>query len=221
MTDPGPPDIDAVAGTVMDRFGCHAVILYGSRAAGRHQPDSDIDLVALRREPGYVRDTLHLQGLPVDISVYGEADAAALPAGTLRFFAEGRFLVGDAAAAEAFLTRARAAAAAGPAPMTHEERRTWRAWADKTNARIHAPGEAAATLYRRGWLAMQLYELHYQLRGRWDPKIDEGFAEMARTDPALLSLFEDAQRLEPGPALRAVLETLVGRVFAAPTPADT
>jgi len=208
------PDFDALARRVMAEAGCVAIILYGSRASGRHRPNSDIDLVGLVRGSGEHRRALTHAGLPVDLSLHGTDGIP--PPETARYFAGGRLLAGDHAAAEAFLDHCRRSEAAGPPPVGEAERRRLRIWAEKTATRIPAPGDPAAALYRRGWLAQQLYELYFRLRGRWDPKIDEGFASMRRDDPDLAALFDATQGLPPGAALLEAQRALIDRVFSAP-----
>lgn len=46
-----------IIGYLDENYGCHTVLLYGSRALGTNRPDSDWDILALNR--GHIREIAH------------------------------------------------------------------------------------------------------------------------------------------------------------------
>lgn len=67
----------------------HALVVFGSRASGHARSDSDLDLLVIEREPSIaperqlplwqeLRSALGNVGVPVDLLVYGQQEAAKL-----------------------------------------------------------------------------------------------------------------------------------------------
>ena len=97
--------IDGVVRTIVDRFRPQRIILFGSRARGDHQPDSDLDLfiemevdpaLPLRERARLVRSAFVPYPCPMDLiiftpeeSAYWREAAASLPATAYR---EGKVL---------------------------------------------------------------------------------------------------------------------------------
>jgi HEPN domain-containing protein/predicted nucleotidyltransferase len=75
------PFLVAITKTIVDRFAPERVVLFGSRARGDHEPDSDYDLIVVldtpleRRERDRpIRDALRGAGHHVDVIVYTPAE---------------------------------------------------------------------------------------------------------------------------------------------------
>ncbi|MCT0218462.1 nucleotidyltransferase domain-containing protein [Synechococcus sp. CS-1329] len=88
------PGLDPVAlGEGLQRLAAHhdvqSLVVFGSRASGSPRPDSDLDLLVISREPSItperqiplwqeLRSALGTVGVPVDLLVYGQLEAAKL-----------------------------------------------------------------------------------------------------------------------------------------------
>jgi predicted nucleotidyltransferase len=88
---PGPDPVALAAGLqrLAARADVQALVVFGSRAGGRPRTDSDLDLLVIGREPSIpperqlslwqeLRSTLGAVGVPVDLLVYGQQEAARL-----------------------------------------------------------------------------------------------------------------------------------------------
>ena len=180
-----------------DKYRCHTVILYGSRARGDATAHSDYDLIGFRRSGPVVRDARRVGSAHLDAFVYPEKPLK-LPTllrvrGGKVIFQRGRF--GDD-----FLARLDRLYARGPKPETADELAAKRAWPTKMLKRIRrndAEGD-----YRRAMLLYVLLEDYFALRGLWyeGPKAALGW--LRQNQPKTNALFEAA--LKPNAPLRAV-----------------
>ena len=116
--------------------GCHAVILYGSRARGDFQPTSDWDVAGIREagETAPLRVARAFHGTWLDAFVYAEAALTVVDPEMLRFL-PARILVDERGFAKALLERVDALDREGPPLLpegeeemvrTHRPRRSGR-----------------------------------------------------------------------------------------------
>jgi HEPN domain-containing protein/predicted nucleotidyltransferase len=75
------PFLIAATRTIVDRFAPERIVLFGSRARGDHQPESDYDLIVVLETPlergdrdGLIRDALPDDKHGVDVIVYTPAE---------------------------------------------------------------------------------------------------------------------------------------------------
>jgi len=123
--------------TLTLEYGCHAVILYGSRARGDFQSTSDWDVAGIREvgttSPLRVARAFH--GAWLDAFVYTEAAFAVIDPELLRFL-PARILVDDRGFAKTLLDRVAALDQQGPPPLTDGESEMVRVWYAKMIERI-------------------------------------------------------------------------------------
>ncbi len=211
MTDTSPSRHE-IAAMIAERYGCHAVLLYGSRARGDHDSTSDHDLLGLRDEGPPLHEVFTWRGAAIDVFVESEA-AVAGELGPEWMRLHGAIVLHDEKGRGAALReRVAAAYARTPAPATATEAATLRAWADKMLARLAEPDPVLAGL-RRAELLTQLIEIHCTLGGRrwFGPKA--GVTWLRQHDRAVYDAYVDA--LDPA-ATPAALGRLVAQVFATP-----
>jgi predicted nucleotidyltransferase len=103
-------------------YGCHAVILYSSRARGDFQPTSDWDVAGIRETgataPLRVARAFH--GAWLDAFVYAEAAFTVIEADLLRFL-PARILVDERGFAKTLIERVDALDQKGPPPLPEGE----------------------------------------------------------------------------------------------------
>lgn len=184
--------------------GCHTVILYGSRARGEARPDSDFDLLLVRRGGPHEREVRDIEGLAIDAWVEdeGSLDVTRDP-GLLRV-RNGVLIRDEHGFGAELLRRVQEAFARGPAPLPRGERGALRAWGRKMLARIAS--RSVEGDYRRASLLAELLPIYFQIRGRWYLGPGEGLRRIAAEDPRAWDAF--AAALTPG-APDAALARLV------------
>lgn len=194
-----------------------AVILYGSRAAGRERPESDVDLLLLAEAPERTRDTRRVVtdvgAVDVDGWIYGlTLDADADP-GLMRLRG-GRALYDPEGHAARLLAHVEAIWARGPKPVPDDERVALRVWGQRMLARIAGRDSAdvavaATARWRQAELVVELLADIYLLRGWWYPGPDPALRELATRAPELHRAYVAA--LAPDASLTTIgaLVTLV------------
>jgi hypothetical protein len=203
---------DAVAEIVQTLtidHGCHAVILYGSRARGDFHPASDWDVAGFR-ETGAVtplRVARAFHGTWLDAFVYAEAAFVAIDPELLRFL-PARILVDQRGFAKALLERIDALDKKGPSPLPEGEDEMVRVWYAKMLARI--AGGDLESKYRRVELLFQALDNYFKLRGLWYRGPKAGLPWLAKHDPETHAAFSGA--LDPH-ASSEDLRALVRRVL--------
>ena len=189
--------------------GCHAVILYGSRARGDFQPTSDWDVAGIREAgttaPLRVARAFH--GAWLDAFVYAEAAFTVIDPELLRFL-PAHILVDERGFAKTLLERVDALDQKGPPPLPEGEDEMVRVWYAKMLLRI-AHGDLELE-YRRVELLFQALENYFKLRGVWYRGPKAGLPWLARHDPEAHKVF--ARALDPHASLED-LRALVQRVL--------
>lgn len=185
---PSRSELDEILRVMCDQHGCHAVILYGSRARGAAQKGSDWDVVGVRRTGETVRDVRAFADGWLDAFVHPESHFATLDEGTLRF-GNGKVLVDREGYAAKLLARIAAFEAAGP-QQTDADEAVMRAWFPKMLDRV-SRGDVEAN-YRRAWLLVDALEAWFRLRRRWYRGPKESLAWLVEHEPAAFAAFERA-----------------------------
>ena len=189
--------------------GCHAVILYGSRARGDFHPASDWDVASIR-ETGAItplRVARAFHGAWLDAFVYAEDAFAVIDPELLRFL-PARILVDQRGVARTLLERIDALDKKGPAPLPASESEMVRVWYAKMLVRI-ASGDLESK-YRRIELLYQALDNYFTLRGLWYRGPKAGLPWLAKHDPETHATF--ARALDPH-ASSDDLRALVRRVL--------
>jgi predicted nucleotidyltransferase len=199
----------AIVRTLRTRYRCHTAVLYGSRARGDARPESDYDVVGIRRAGKDTRWAEVLRGRYVDAFVYRERSVARPDESFLRM-RDGVVLFEKGRAGSRLLERvrrmdARRVPRPDPALVALQT-----VWARKMLARARR-GDAEAR-YRRLWLVVALVEDWFFFRRRRFRGPREGLATIASEDPATYALYV---RVLHRPADDRALRALVRRIAAA------
>jgi len=173
------------AQAVLEALGCHAVILYGSRAHGDSDADSDWDVAGIR-DGGEV---VHVVDGLLDLFAYPAVHFATLSEDALKL-ADGTIVHDVNGYALDLLARLRAYEAAGPPPLSATQTSEIRNWYPKMLRRIARAGVDAN--YRRISLAFDALPDYFRLRGRWYRGPKRALAWLREHDPASSAVFETA-----------------------------
>jgi len=171
--------------------GCHAVILYGSRARGDFQPASDWDVAGIREGDATapLRVARAFYGAWLDAFVYAEAAFTVIDPELLRFL-PARILVDERGFAKTLLERVDLLNQQGPPPLPEGEEKMVRVWYAKMLVRI-ARGDLESK-YRRVELLYQALENYFKLRGLWYRGAKAALPWLAKHDPETHAAFARA-----------------------------
>src|SRR5215471_3974008 len=187
--------------------GCHAVILYGSRARGDFQPASDWDVAGIRDATAPLRVARAFHGAWLDAFVYAEAAFTVIDPDLLRLL-PARILVDERGFAKMLIERVDALDQKGPPLLPEGEDEMVRVWYAKMLVRI-ARGDLESR-YRRVELLYQALENYFKLRGLWYRGAKAALPWLARHDPethaAVARAFETHASLED---LRALVDHIL------------
>lgn len=147
-----------------EKHGCHAALVYGSRARGDATLASDWDVAGFSDAPGERWDAAVLDGGLLDAFVYGPDKVAALEPGMLRFRGA-RVLFDDRGVLPSLFARLDALYARGPEALGADERPGMALWYAKTLRRIALDDDEGRV--RRARLVGDSLENWFRLRGRW------------------------------------------------------
>lgn len=186
------------------KYRCHTLILYGSRARNAASAASDYDLIGFRARGEVIHDAREIKGVFLDAFIYPDARAKA--ANLLRIRG-GKVLFQKKNFGDALLARIDKAYAKGPKPMSRQDKIAAKVWVQKSLARVKAGGTEGN--FRRAWLLTALLEDYFNLRGLWYEGPKAALKWLAENDPVSLALFEQA--LNPNAQL-VDLEKLVSMV---------
>jgi uncharacterized protein len=189
--------------------GCHAVILYGSRARGDFQPTSDWDVAGIREagETAPLRVARDFHGAWLDAFVYAEAAFTEITPELLRFL-PARVLLDERGFAKTLLERVDALDRSGPPLLPESEDEMIRVWYAKMLVRIAR--DDLESKYRRIELLFQALANYFNVRGLWYRGPKAALPWLEKHDPETHAAF--ARALAPHASLED-LRVLVKRVL--------
>ena len=204
--------LDEIVHILVEIHGCHAVILYGSRARGTANESSDWDVLGIRKTGAPQRVARDFHGAWLDAFVNPESHYATLeatdPGESLKLLG-GKVIVDKHGFGAALMKRVAAYEAKGPPPLPQDQEEMLRVWYSKTLARVARDDLEAR--HRRVWMLFQSLEDYFKLRRRWYRGPKESFPWLEKNDPETHEAF--ARALEPTATLDD-LRAMVERVLA-------
>lgn len=208
-----PRDLALIVDEIKKRYGCHTIILYGSRAMDAQSDSSDYDILGVRECGENVHDAREFLDATLDAFISSEADLKELKPEAIRF-RHGRVLIEKDSFGQSLIRRAGELFAKGPEPLSPTESKTLQSWVIKMMSRVSRGGqENVESNYRRVWLQFDLLKIYFKLRGIWYLGPKESFVWLRKNDPNVFELFEKA--LAPD-ASRGSLRLLADRVITLP-----
>lgn len=182
--------VAALAEVLRHDYGCHTAILYGSRARGDWEPDSDLDVLGFRDTDAPIRLPTDWQGLYVD----GWIDAtAARPNASWVRLKGGRVLFQRERFGEQVLARVEELVAEQTVALSTDERLHRQQWARRMLRR--AARDDAEGHYRLHWLLFSLLEDYFAVRGLYYPGPKAAFALLRQSAPEHFHGFDRAMAM--------------------------
>lgn len=186
--------------------GCHTIVLYGSRAAGTANAESDYDLLGIRDGGEPTRDARRIDGAFLDAFVYIEKDLEGAAASMLQVH-RGVPLLDPRGTGARLIAEVSEALRAPPPPVPKAELLARREWCKKMLGRVRRGGEVdIEAQFRRVWLLVDLLELYFVFRNKHFMGPKQSFLYLEQHDKEAHQAFRAA--LASGAPLSAV-ETLV------------
>ncbi|MEP7100536.1 MAG: nucleotidyltransferase domain-containing protein, partial [Burkholderiales bacterium] len=158
------PLLDAICADLLKNGLAHTILLYGSRANGTENKDSDYDIAAFGNRTETVRDARIVQGEFLDIFLYPESLLKSASEDYLKL-RQSVVLLQREHEADEFLNSLETIFERGPKPLPGDEILARKTWAWKMVLRS-ARGDVEGN-YRRVWLLTALLEDYFVIRGRW------------------------------------------------------
>jgi uncharacterized protein len=181
------PILDLIVDEMRRRHECHTIILYGSRAAGTQNPESDYDVCGFRSSKEEFRDCRQIGGSFLDAWIYHE-DRALQPDLSLLHIRDGLVLAQSERLGTNCLEKLQTLYAHGPDKLPYWEVEMRVSWLKKTVARA-ARGDAEGK-YRAHWLIVQALEYYFELQNRWYNGPKESLKWLAANDPTTYAAFQ-------------------------------
>jgi predicted nucleotidyltransferase len=202
------PLLEAICADLIQNGHAHTILLYGSRANGTENEDSDYDIAAFGKRDEAVRDTRIVKGEYLDVFLYPESVLKSTSEDYLKL-RQSMVLLQREHEADEFLANLEVVSKKGPKPLPHDEILARKTWAWKMALRLERRDVEGN--YRRVWLLTALLEDYFAIRGRWFEGPKKSIQWLTEYDSITYSAFEAA--LQPGAtsaAIRKAVERTVG-----------
>lgn len=178
-----------ITNLLVNKYGCHTIILYGSRARGKSDSNSDYDIVAIREKGEIEKDCRMLGEAFVDAFIYSE-DYVKAPDEFLTRIRDGKVLLQKDGLGDKILSQAQANFDIGPQQTPGWEKQEIKMWLPKMLARAERADIEGN--FRRHWLLHELLNSYFRLNDLWYLGPKESFAWLKSNDPQIYKCFESA-----------------------------
>lgn len=195
---------------IKEKYSCHTIILYGSRARGDSTETSDYDIIAIRETGELMRDGHLFEGAYLDVFIYSEQEIKNPDASLIRI-KDGVVIVQKNNLGDQLLKKIKNIFSEGPKKIADSEKQVIRVWSEKMLNRASV-GDIEGN-FRRHWLLFDVLEGYFNLRDQWYLGPKESFQWLKQHDHATYLLFNDA--LKPEANLECV-RRLVERIITVP-----
>jgi predicted nucleotidyltransferase len=201
------PVLNSIIRELKQKYRCHTVVLYGSRARGLTTPTSDYDVLGIRRQGEKTRIAKKQRGYYWDVFVYPEKDLRKL--GDEHFaWKNARILYEDDRYGRDLLRRINKLLKTPYKPKPQYEIDVTKVWAQKEFERCRM--DDIQGLYRRAEFQAALISDYFFVRKKryWGPK--EAFQWLEENDPKTFKL---VRRTLKFPSSLSFLKAAASRVY--------
>ena len=200
------PIVSYCVNELLTKHGCHTILLYGSRARGDFNAQSDYDLLGIRQDGPTFRDARLVDGTYLDLFIFPESKILN-PDESLLYLQDSRVLIEKNEIGSNFISKLAQLAQLPPMALAENELAARRVWAHKMLDRTLSPDIEGN--YRRTWLQMSLLEDYFLLRRLRFQGSKKSFRWLKENDPSAYLAFENVLR---SPTDHEFLTVLVGLV---------
>lgn len=184
------PRLAKIVYHLKEKYACHTIILYGSRARGDDTPASDYDIIAIRDKGEMERDCRKFEDVFLDIFIYS-LEEIKQSSDFLRI-KDGIVICEKDRIGGELLENVRNWYKKGPIPKPAWEKQVIVSWGQKMLERANR-GDIEGN-FRAHWLIYDLLEAYFQLRDLWYLGPKEAFQWIKENDVATYNLFENVLR---------------------------
>lgn len=189
------PLLDKIEQELINKYHCHTIILYGSRARGDNTKTSDYDLIALRDQGDMERDCRFIDGFYLDVFIYSQ-EIVQNPDTYLIRINDGIVLCQKGTLGNQLLEKIHSIFDAGPTPIPDWENHEITQWLMKMFQR--AKKNDIEGNFRRHWLLHDALECYFKLRNKWYLGPKESFRWLKNNDLATYLAFDKALEANAG-----------------------
>lgn len=179
------PVLSSIVRELKNKYRCHTIVLYGSRARGLISPTSDYDVVGIRRRGSKTRLAKKQMGFYWDVFVYPEKDLRRLDDQQLGW-RDARIIYGEGTYGQNLLRRLHTLLKKPHKPEPQYEINILKVWAQKELDRCKI--EDIQGLYRRAEFQTALIEHYFVIRKKRFSGPKAGFAWLKENDPRAFKL---------------------------------
>jgi predicted nucleotidyltransferase len=179
-------DLSGLVYEMTNKHNCHTIIIYGSRARGTHNENSDIDLACFKENGEPYTDCRLREGLYLDAWIY--PDNHILEPGENLKLLNGKVLVQKENFGDALLKKVNEFYKKGPEKLKDTERMLEITWCQKTLKRA-LRGDIEGN-YRRLGLISSLLEYYFKLGNKWYLGPKDSLSWLKENDPNIYKCFE-------------------------------
>ena len=199
--------LESIIRELKNKYHCHTIVLYGSRARGLATPTSDYDVFGVRRRGQKTRIAKKQNGCYWDVFVYPEKDLRKLSDHHLSWKGA-RILHGDGQYGRRLLSRIRKLIERPHKPEPQYQIDILRVWAQKELDRCRL--NDIQGLYRRAEFHAALIDHYFVIRKQrfWGPKA--AFAWLEENDPKTFRLVQMSLK---DPTNLLLLRSAASRVY--------
>jgi len=199
--------LESIVRELKNKYRCHTIVLYGSRARGLATSTSDYDVFGVRRNGEKTRIAKKQNGFYWDVFVYSENDLRKLNDQHLSWRGA-RILHGDSQYGRHLLLRIQKLVNKPHKPEPQYQINILKVWAQKEMDRCRV--NDIQGLYRRAEFHNALIEHYFVIRKRRFLGPKAAFAWLEKNDPETFRLIERALKK---PSNLSLLQSAASRVY--------
>jgi len=196
------PDLKILVSELREKHDCHTIILYGSRANNTENENSDLDLACFKSDGVTVTDARIWNGFFLDAWIHPEAETKEIK--NFLKLLDGKVLWQVENFGADLLKQVHECFSRGPEKLPENERQQRIIWCEKTFKRSQKNDPEGN--FRRIWLAHDLLNLYFELRGFWYLGSKRSFIWLKENDFTMFKLFE--KLYSPGGSEKYLEETM-------------
>ncbi|MDA8441755.1 MAG: nucleotidyltransferase domain-containing protein [Peptococcaceae bacterium] len=180
--------LDELRNYLVNKYGCHLIILYGSYATGEYTAESDIDVVCFCDDVGVENDTTVLSGRQLDAWIYSTGSLNNIE--PYLHITDGKVIFDQRGLGGAFLSQIAERYAKEPEQLSEEQKQFLKRWLQKM-LRRSTKGDPEGD-YRFHWMLTDSLEIYFKIKGLWFMGPKKSLKWLNQNDAYTYTLFKSA-----------------------------